>query len=63
VIIASTNSVAADAIENALREAGWKTRRVVPFDDMEWIKTDWFFALRRAIVGPVNTSSSPGGRR
>ncbi len=62
VIIASTNSFAADAMENALREAGWKTRRIIPFDDTEWIKTDWFFALRRAIVGPVSTSSSTGGR-
>jgi hypothetical protein len=36
-----------------LRDAGWKTRRVVPFGDVEWIERDWFFAMRRAIVGPI----------
>jgi CheY-like chemotaxis protein len=54
VIIHTTNSRAADTMRRELREAGWKTHRVVPFDDTEWIKADWFFAVRRAIVGPVN---------
>ena len=54
-------SAEARAIQQ-VRDAGWKTRRFIPFDDMEWIKTEWFFALRRAIVGPVKTNSSPGGR-
>jgi hypothetical protein len=62
VILASTNSFDVDAMEDEFRDAGWKTCRVVPFDDMNWIQTDWFFAMRRAIVGPVHTSSCPGGR-
>src|SRR5690349_17537358 len=53
VIIHTTNSDAAVASEAALREAGWKTKRVIPFDDMAWIETDWFLAVRRAIVGPI----------
>lgn len=53
VLIHTTNSDAAVAMEESLRGAGWKTRRVVPFDDMKWIESDWFFALRRAIVGPI----------
>jgi CheY-like chemotaxis protein len=56
VVIGTTNSRAGDAMEATLRGAGWKTRRVVPFDDMHWIETDWFFAVRRAIVGPVRRS-------
>jgi hypothetical protein len=53
VIIHTTNTAAAAKIEELLRGAGWKTRRVIPFDDMKWIETDWFFAVRRALVGPV----------
>jgi hypothetical protein len=60
VIIATTNSTAAVAMEDVLRGAGWKTRRVVPFDDTRWIETDWFSALRRAVVGPVRRTRTPG---
>ncbi len=62
VILATTNAFAAVGMETVLREAGWKTRRVVPFDDMRWIETDWFAAVRRAIVGPVRDNSSTGSR-
>jgi CheY-like chemotaxis protein len=53
VVIATTNAPAAEGMKCVLRDAGWKTRRVVPFDDMQWIETEWFPTLRRAIVGPV----------
>src|SRR5205807_493196 len=53
VIIHTTNSQAALGMEMLLKEAHWKTRRVVPFDDMQWLETAWFPAIRRAIVGPV----------
>jgi len=53
VIIHTTNSIAGDMMVQTLRHAGWKTSRVVPFDDMEWIKSEWFFKVRRAIVGPI----------
>jgi hypothetical protein len=59
VVIATTNSSGAVAMTEVLRSAGWKTRRVVPFDDMHWIETDWFFAIRRAIVGPVRRTPQP----
>jgi len=61
VIIHTTNADAAVAMKRVLHRAGWKTRRVVPFDDTAWIETDWFFAVRRAIVGPVRRSGTPGG--
>jgi hypothetical protein len=62
VILASTNSSAAGAMEKVLRGAGWKTRRVIPFDDMHWIENDWFFAIRRALVGPVRSRLCPETR-
>jgi hypothetical protein len=57
VILHSTNSLAASGMELVLREAGWQTFRVVPFDDLVWIATDWFRAMRRAIVGPVKKAA------
>lgn len=59
VIIHTTNADAAVGMEMVLRDAGWKTRRVVPFDDLAWIERDWFFAVRRAIVGPVSHQPTP----
>jgi hypothetical protein len=58
VVIHTTNSSAAVGMEEELRAAGWKTRRVIPFDDTSWIETSWFFAMRRAIVGPIPGTSS-----
>ena len=34
-------------------DAGWKTKRVIPFEDVTWIANEWFFAMRRAIVRPI----------
>lgn len=62
VILHTTNSSAAVGMETVLRDAGWKTRRVVPFDDMGWIETAWFSAIRRAIVGPIRDNSTSGSR-
>jgi len=53
VIIHTSNSNAAVAMEEVLRDSGWKTRRVLPFDDTKWIQESWFFAMRRALVGPI----------
>jgi hypothetical protein len=52
-IIHTTNSQAAVGMEMVLHDAGWETRRVVPCDELRWIETHWFPAIRRAIVGPV----------
>jgi hypothetical protein len=58
VIIHTTNTNAADAMTEALTAAGWKTRRVIPFDDMNWIESTWFPVMRRAIVGPIKRTRS-----
>jgi hypothetical protein len=60
IIIHTTNVPAAAGMEFALQEASWVTERVVPHDDLEWIAADWFPALRRAIVGPVNLPATSG---
>jgi hypothetical protein len=53
VIIHTTNTNAAETSIEMLKDAGWTTRRVIPFDDMAWIDSNWFFAVRRALVGPI----------
>lgn len=58
VVIHTTNTIAAESITASLKAAGWRTRRVVPFDDMNWIKSNWFFAMRRALVGPISRKRS-----
>ena len=58
VVVHSTNTDAVEAMQVSLRRAGWKTRRVVPFDDMNWIATDWFATVRRAIVGPITPTKA-----
>jgi hypothetical protein len=52
VVIHTTNSAAAQGMEAVLTEARWKTYRVIPFNDLEWIPTEWFRTIRRAIVRP-----------
>lgn len=53
VVIHTTNSSAAEGMKLVLQDSGWSLRRVIPFDDLNWISTDWFRTVRRAIVGPV----------
>jgi hypothetical protein len=50
VIIHSTNTAAALGMEMVLREAQWETKRVIPFGDLEWIPSQWFRAIRKAVV-------------
>ena len=53
IVVHTTNSDAAESMLAILRASDWRTHRVVPFDDMNWIETEWFFAIRRALVGPI----------
>lgn len=50
VVIHSTNSAAAQGMQMLLDEKGWKTYRVCPWGDLEWIRTEWIQTLRRALV-------------
>ena len=41
VIIHTTNSFGGDGMRYALEDAGWRVKRIVPFDDLTWIKDEW----------------------
>jgi hypothetical protein len=55
VLIHTTNTAAALGMREALREAGWRCGRVVPFDDLGWIRTEWIDRVRKCLGG-----SAPG---
>src|SRR5262245_13607306 len=59
VIIQTTNTDAAAGMERVLRGAGWKTDRVIPCNDLEWVDDDWFRTVRRPIVRPEGSTRSP----
>ncbi len=52
VVIHTTNTAAADGMESVLKDSHWRTFRVSPLNDLEWIPTEWFRTVRRAIVRP-----------
>jgi hypothetical protein len=49
VVLHSTNGPAVVGMREALESAGWKTTRVVPYGDLEWIEERWFPEFRAAI--------------
>jgi hypothetical protein len=49
VIIHSSNAPAVEGMKFALEDAGWKTQRVVPFDNLDWIGGEWIEAVVRCL--------------
>lgn len=49
VIIHTTNFPAGVGMEMTLKETGWKTKRIVPYGDMEWIPELWFPVTKRLL--------------
>jgi hypothetical protein len=47
VIIHTTNTLAGVGMATTLKEAGWKTRRFVPYSDMNWIPELWFPEVKK----------------
>ena len=41
VLIHSSNAEGAYGMQFTLEDAGWSVERVVPFDDLTWIKAQW----------------------
>ncbi len=58
VVIHSSNTPAAVGMEMVLQDAGWKTQRVVPFEDMDWIPNEWFRTIRRAVLEMARSAMS-----
>jgi hypothetical protein len=51
IVIHSTNSHAAIAMEALLQERGWTVSRVLPYGDLAWVAEIWLPSIRAAIVG------------
>jgi hypothetical protein len=49
VIVHTTNTLAAPGMIAVLDEAGWKTDRVLPYDDIAWIGEAWIQAVHEAL--------------
>ena len=50
VVIHTTNAPAALGMQMVLKDARWLTCRIIPFNDLEWIPTDWLRAVHKAVV-------------
>jgi hypothetical protein len=46
VIIHSSNAMGANGMTTALEGAGWSAERVVPYDDLVWVKERWNARVR-----------------
>ncbi len=47
VLIHTTNTPAGAGMEMTLKEAGWKSERIVPYGDMEWIAGVWVSTIKK----------------
>ena len=61
VIIHSTNTHAAVAMEAELQDAGWQVQRVTPYEDLAWVDREWFWAVREALLVHAKTEANSGG--
>ncbi len=49
VLVHTSNSLAAPGMAMVLDDSGWRNLRVVPYDDLEWIRKSWIFEVRAAL--------------
>lgn len=49
IVIHTTNSLAAPGMILTLEDAGWSMARVVPYDDLEWVRADWLDCVGKAL--------------
>ena len=49
IVIHTTNADAAPGMERVLQESGWQTIRVIPFDDLAWIRGWWIREIQAAL--------------
>ena len=50
VLIHTTNSLAAPGMTMALQDAGWSWSRVVPYNDLEWVRGDWIGCVAECLA-------------
>jgi hypothetical protein len=51
VIVHTSNSLAAPGMAMVLEDTGWQHSRVVPFDDLKWIRAAWTPDVLEALKG------------
>ena len=49
VVIHTTNSLAAPGMAMALDDAGWEHSRVIPYNDLEWVRAAWLIDVRATL--------------
>ncbi len=49
VLIHSTNAPAVIGMQGELQDAGWSYERVIPFDDLTWIRTVWREEMKKLL--------------
>ena len=49
IVLHTTNTQRGDVMQERLRTTGWSVSRVVPFDDLNWIPSEWHRAIKKAI--------------
>jgi hypothetical protein len=59
VVLHSSNSERVARMGSVLRKAGWQTHRVVPFNDLAWVRREWRTCVRDAVVGLAAPSPRP----
>ncbi len=49
VIIHTTNSMAVPGMEAVLQESGWSCVRIVPYNDLTWVRQWWLPEVQKAL--------------
>lgn len=49
VAIHTTNSLAVPGMTMALEDAGWSWSRVVPYNDLEWVRGEWISCVAKCL--------------
>lgn len=61
VLLHTTNRPDGERMQARLKSGGWSVEWVVPFDGTNWIATDWYRALKRAIRSTAPREKTPVG--
>ena len=63
VLIHTTNSLAAPGMQLVLDDAGWQCLRIVPYNDLEWVRGSWLEMVGEALSRSEQERTDEGNRR
>jgi CheY-like chemotaxis protein len=49
IVIHTTNNLAAPGMEMVLEDTGWVHSRIVPYNDLEWVREGWIVKVAEAL--------------